>query len=463
MWSNLEQILLPMRKIFILMVVLAGALSGFAQSSMQSEAQDNTQAEVQNNWTLKQCLKYAKENSISVLQAIKAQETAEQNLIASKAAFAPTISASTNQSFNYSSMLTDKAKASYGANYGINLGMTLFNGGRLTYSKKHDDILVEVRNAGILSTQKEIEISILKAYLQVLSTNENVRIAESMLELSKQELERSEILFEAGKITKADLAQVKAQFSQNSYNLTSSRNNLRSVIMELKQLLELDITTHFNVAIPNISDEEILQPLPDMLDIYAEAMNTMPQIKEAELNLKASEYNIKSAKAGYWPTISLNAGISGSYGTDNAIPLGEQFTNSLGPSAGISVNIPIYDQSKTKTAIEKAKIDHEQTELTYQQTEKQIAKYVESLYIDAQSAQSNYLAAADKLESIKESYTLLSEQFNVGMKNTVELLSGQNDLLSAQLQLAQSRYQAVISIQLLNILQDKEINVGTDN
>ncbi len=414
------------------------------------------------DWTLQQCLDYAKENSISVLKAIHSYESAQQDVIAAKGAFAPTISASSNQNFNYSGMTTGNGKASYGAKYGINMGMTLYNGGKLSYNKQQHDILLEVRNAGILSTQKEIEISILQAYLQVLSANENVKIAESMLQLSKQELERSQILFEAGKITKADLAQVKAQYSQNNYNLTSGRNHLRTVIMELKQLLELDISTSFNVIIPTISDEEILQTLPDMMDIYKQAMLTMPQIKEAALNLKASEYSIKTAKSGYIPSISLSAGMSGGYETGKQNSLGEQFTSSLAPTAGISISIPIYDQSKTKTNVAKAKIEHQQTELNYQQTEKQIAKYVESLYIDAQSAQSNYLAASDKLASIQESYLLLSEQFNVGMKNTVELLSGQNDLLAAQLQLAQSRYQAVISIQLLNILQDKEIKVGSD-
>lgn len=412
------------------------------------------------DWTLDQCLQYAKENSISVLQAIHQQETAEQNVIAAKGAFAPNLSASTGQNIGYSGMLTDNGQGYYSANYGINMGMTLYNGGKLSYNKKQSDILVEARNAGILSTQKEIEISILKAYLQVLSAHENVKIAESMLELSGQELERSQILFEAGKITKADLAQVKAQYSQNNYNLISGKNNLRSRIMELKQLLELDITTSFNVAIPEISDQEVLQALPEMLDIYNQAMLTMPQIKEAQLNIQASEYNLKNAKAGYIPSVSLSAGLSGSYNTGKGTNLGQQFTNSLAPSAGISISIPIYDQSKTKTSVAKAKIEHQQTELSYQQTEKQIAKYVESLYIDAQSAQSNYLAAIDKLASIQESYNLLAEQFNVGMKNTVELLSGQNDLLAAQLQLAQSRYQAVISIQLLNILQDKEIKVG---
>lgn len=412
------------------------------------------------DWTLEQCLEYAKENSISVLQAIHQLETAEQNVIAAKGAFAPNLSASTGQNIGYSGMLTDNGQGYYSANYGINMGMTLYNGGKLSYNKKQSDILVEARNAGILSTQKEIEISILKAYLQVLSAHENVKIAESMLELSGQELERSQILFEAGKITKADLAQVKAQYSQNNYNLISGKNNLRSRIMELKQLLELDITTSFNVAIPEISDQEVLQALPEMLDIYNQAMLTMPQIKEAQLNIQASEYNLKNAKAGYIPSVSLSAGLSGSYNTSKGTNLGQQFTNSLAPSAGISISIPIYDQSKTKTSVAKAKIEHQQTELSYQQTEKQVAKYVESLYIDAQSAQSNYLAAIDKLASIQESYNLLAEQFNVGMKNTVELLSGQNDLLAAQLQLAQSRYQAVISIQLLNILQDKEIKVG---
>ena len=230
--------------------------------------------------------------------------------------------------------------------------------------------------------------------------------------------------------------------------------------MELKQLLELDITTKFNVEIPVIADEEILQALPDMLEIYHQAMLTMPQIKEAELSLKSAEYDLKTAKAGYIPTISLSAGLSGNYNTAEDASLLDQFTRSLAPSASIGIKIPIYDQSKTKTNVAKAKISYDMTQLNYQQAEKQIAKYVESLYIDAESAQSNYLAAAEKLNSIQESYNLLSEQFNVGMKNTVELLSGQNDLLKAQLELAQSRYEAVISIQLLNILQDKDIIVG---
>lgn len=414
----------------------------------------------QDSWTLQQCLDYAKENSISVLQAIRNKETAQQNATAAKGAFAPNISASSNQNFNYQGMTTGNGEGSYGANYGINLGMSIFEGGKLIYNKKQSDILVEVREAGILSTQKEIEISILRAYLQVLYAHENVKISESMLTLSQQELERSNILFEAGKITKADLAQVKAQYSQNNYNLTAGRNKLRSSIMELKQLLELDITTKFNVEIPVIADEEILQALPDMLEIYHQAMLTMPQIKEAELSLKSAEYDLKTAKAGYIPTISLSAGLSGNYNTAEDASLLDQFTRSLAPNASIGIKIPIYDQSKTKTNVAKAKISYDMTQLNYQQAEKQIAKYVESLYIDAESAQSNYLAAAEKLNSIQESYNLLSEQFNVGMKNTVELLSGQNDLLKAQLELAQSRYEAVISIQLLNILQDKDIIVG---
>ena len=414
-------------------------------------------------WTLQQCLDYAKANSISVLQAIRNKESAEQNATAAKGAFAPNISASSNQNFNYKGMTTGNGKGSYGASYGINLDMSVFDGGKLINNKKQSDILVEVREAGVLSTKKEIEISILKSYLQVLFAHENVKISESMLALSKQELERSNILFEAGKITKADLAQVKAQYSQNNYKLTTAKNKLRSTTMDLKQLLELDITTKFNVAIPAISDEEILQLLPDMLEIYEQAMLTMPQMKEAELNLKASEYDLKIAKAGYIPTISLSAGLSGNYNTAESMSLLDQFTNSLAPNASIGIRIPIYDQSKTQTNVAKAKISHSVNELNYQQAEKQIAKYVESLYIDAESAQSNYVAATEKLNYIQESYNLLSEQFNVGMKNTVELLSGQNDLLAAQLELAQSRYEAVISIQLLNILQDKDIIVGVQH
>lgn len=441
-----------MRKVFVLTwAVVTATVMLYAQN-------DNTFQ----NWTLEQCMQYALDNNTTVLKSITAKSSAEQDLRKSKAAFAPTVSASTNQNYAYRNMLGPDNESVYNANYGISAGMTLFNGGRLTYTKRQNDVILQASQEGVLSARKQLQEDVLEAYLTVLYNNETVKTNEKVFELSNAEYERSKIMYEVGKITKSDLAQVATQWSQNKFNLSKSRNSLRTALLALKQLLEIGIDVEFSIAIPEISDDEILEPLPGMMDIYHTAMATMPSIKQAELNITSAEIGKRVAQGNWMPTISLNAGLSGNYSTANYESLGEQFKTSLGPTAGIAINIPIYDQRTAKTAVNKAKINIENSKISYRQAESKISKDVESLYVDALNAQDNYINATEKLGFAQDSYDLVAEQYNVGMKNTVELLTAEKNLFQAQQEVVQCRYQAIISIQLLNLLQDKEIKVGSN-
>lgn len=442
-------------------VKISASLLAAALLSLPAVAQE--EPGTYQDWTLEQCIDYALENNTNIMQSIIEKASAEENYKRSKEAFAPNISASTNQNYAYQNMVGPDNHSVYSANYGINLGMTLFSGGKLTYSKRQNEVLVESRNAGILTTQKEIKVSILEEYLQVLYSYETVKTKEKIFELSNAEFERSKAMYEVGKITKSDLAQVGQQWSQNKYDLTISKNTLRTNVLSLKQTLEIGIEDQFSVAIPEISEDEILAPLPNMMDIYHTAMSVMPKIKMAELNIKSAEMGEKVARSGWMPTISLNAGLDGSYNTNYSEPLGDQFTSSLGPTAGISVKIPIYDQRSAKNAVNLAKLNTEMSKVEYQQAEKYVSKEVETLYVDALNAQENYITAKEKLEYTQESYDLVSAQYNVGMKNTVELLTAEKNLFQAQQEVIQCRYTAIISIQLLNIMQDKDIKVGSYN
>lgn len=421
-------------------------------------AQTNTEA-----WSLTRCLDYAKEHSISIQQSKISKLSATEDVKKAKAAFAPSVSASSSQGFGYDKMVYGPSEASYYASYSVNANMTLFSGGQLHYSKKQAQIIEQSRQSGVLSAQKDIETSVLETYLQVLYAHENLITSENAFKLADANYERSKILYQLGKITKSDLAQIASSWSQENYNLTNSKNNLRSALLSLKQLLELGIESDFAINYPEIPDEEVLTPLPPMMDIYHTAMDNLPQVAEANYNLQSAALSERIAKSGWYPTLGLNAGLSSSYHTGSSNSLGWQFADNLGPSLGLNISVPIYDQRKTRSAVNKAKLETQQSQLNYNQTEKEVARSVESLYIDAETAQSNYLAAKDKLKYAEDSYQLVEEQFNVGMKNTVELLTERNKLLNARQELIQSRYQAVVSIQLLNIMQNKEIKVGNNN
>ena len=106
----------------------------------------------------------------------------------------------------------------------------------------------------------------------------------------------------------------------------------------------------------------------------------------------------------------------------------------------------------------KARLQTRQAELDYTNMEKELLRTIESLYQDAVSAQSRYIAANDTQRSTV-SYNLVLEQFNAGMKNTVDLLTQKNEYLASQQEQIQAKYQAVLSIKLLNFYQNEPITL----
>ncbi len=126
---------------------------------------------------------------------------------------------------------------------------------------------------------------------------------------------------------------------------------------------------------------------------------------------------------------------------------------------GLSINIPIFTNRENKTAYNKAKLAITTSQLELANSEKELLKTVEGIYLDATSAQSQYLAAMEKLSYVQESFQLTEEQFFLGMKNTLEMLTEKNNLLSAQQEVLQSKYMAIMSIQLLNIYQKKPVTL----
>ena len=114
---------------------------------------------------------------------------------------------------------------------------------------------------------------------------------------------------------------------------------------------------------------------------------------------------------------------------------------------------------KSQSAVQKARLQKQTSELDLQDQQKTLYKTIESLWLDANSAQQQYVAAAEKLRSTQTSYDLIQEQFNLGMKNTVELLTEKNNLLNAQQETLQAKYMAILNAQLLRFYQGEGIQL----
>ena len=422
-------------------------------SLLLSGLRNATAQEASKTWTLQECLDYAYQNNIQVRQSRNNQLSGIEDTKQAKAALFPSLVASTTQSYtNYpSSEVTDNN--SYTGTYGITARMTIFEGGKLRTEVKRQKVQNQMDALSVEESVNDIRIAIVQAYMQCLYAADAVRINRSTAEASKAQRDRAEEMLRAGSISRVDFAQLQSQYSSDEYQVVVASSTLYNYKLQLKQLLELDIMEEMNPAVPGVKEENVLKALPSKDEVYATALKVMPQIRRGELGIEAAKLEEKSARAGFFPSISLSASVGTGHMSNNDFESGSQIWNRFNENVGLTLNIPIFSNRKNRTAVNKAKIALNDSYLEWTSLQKELLRNVESAYLDAVSAQAQYLSAREKEKYARESYELTSEQFRVGVKNTVELITAQNEYSAAQQQVLQAKYLTLLSIELLNIYQ----------
>ena len=422
-------------------------------SLLLSGLRNATAQEASKTWTLQECLDYAYQNNIQVRQSRNNQLSGIEDTKQAKAALFPSLVASTTQSYtNYpSSEVTDNN--SYTGTYGITAGMTIFEGGKLRTEVKRQKVQNQMDALSVEESVNDIRIAIVQAYMQCLYAADAVRINRSTAEASKAQRDRAEEMLRTGSISRVDFAQLQSQYSSDEYQIVVAGSTLDNYKLQLKQLLELYIMEEMNPAVPGVKEENVLKALPPKNEVYETALKVMPQIRRGELGIEAAKLEEKSARAGFFPSISLSASVGTGHMSNNDFESGSQIWNRFNENVGLTLNIPIFSNRKNRTAVNKAKIALNDSYLEWTSLQKELLRNVESAYLDAVSAQAQYLSAREKEKYARESYELTSEQFRVGVKNTVELITAQNEYSAAQQQVLQAKYLTLLSIELLNIYQ----------
>ncbi len=422
-------------------------------------------------WKLRDCIDYALEHNITIRRNRINVESTQEDVKTAKADFLPSLSGNVSQRvvnrpnsasgtiISGDNITTSESKTSYNGSYGIDANWTVYNGSKRVNTVKQQQLNTRMAELTVDQSENSIEESITQLYVQILYSAEAVKVNESTLEVSRKEFERGQALFDAGSIASSDLAQLEAQVSNDNYQLVTSQTTLQNYKLQLKQLLELDGDFEMNLYLPQLDDSSVLIPLPTKDDVYQTALNLRPEIESGKLNIEASDMNIKIARAGYIPTLSLSAGIGTTNANGSDFSFSEQVKQNWNNSLGLTLSIPIFDKRQTKSAINKAKLQRQTSQLDLMDEQKTLYKTIESLWLSANSAQQQYVAATQKLKSTQASYALVSEQFNLGMKNTIELLTEKNNLLSAQQETLQAKYTAILNAGLLRFYQGEEINL----
>ena len=425
----------------------------------------------QQTWTLQDCLDYALKHNIQVQKNRINEERGEVTLWQDKGALFPSLSFSTNQSVGYrpftevisvvqgDQVTSTRSNVTYQGTYGLNANVTLWNGGINYKNIKQQEL--QNRITALTTEQSELTIQeqIAQLYVQIMYTKEAEKVNEQLLSTAQSQYDRGVGMMKQGQMARADVVQLEAQLSSAKFSVVNSRTQLANYKRQLKALLELDLNTAFDVAGTIPTDEQVLAVVPSAQEAYAKAIDVRPEIKSAELSIEAADMQLNIAKRGFLPTIGASASLGSNHTTGSKNGWGEQMKTNLNMSAGLNFSVPIFDNRRNQSNVKTAKLQQLNSKLDLQDKKNALSSTIEQYWLNAYNGQQNYIAAKSRVKSQEASYELLNEQFQNGLKNTVDVLQGRDNVISAEQDMLQSKYMALLNIQLLKFYTGEKIEL----
>lgn len=447
-------------------------------------------------WTLRELIDYAVSSNLTVKRGTYGVRGGEVNYLQSKMVMLPNLNASTNYGWNWGRTI-DPASNLFvedrinSINASISSSWLLWNGFRLFYAMKQNEAELEALNHDLIRARNDVILSVITQYLNVVFNKELKRVAELQVASTREQLERTRRLAQAGAVPLGNVLNLEAQLATNELNVVQRENAYNLSLLQLKQALQLPASQPLEVAdVPADldTDPSINKSAEEIFEI---AMLQMPEIQAARSRQRSAMFALRSARGNYYPRISLNANITTLYSTarkesvvegttvvptqigylqsnpaelvftDRIVPqlsfrtidYEEQFRTNLGKGLGFNLTIPIFNGFAARAAVQRAAISRELADISFTETENRLRQSVETAYNDAVAAAKTYESARKQVQARDEAYRMTKQRFELGAANYVEYQVAENDLYQAQSDLLRAKYDFIFRKKVLDFYQ----------
>lgn len=414
-------------------------------------------AVAQKQWTLDDCIQYAQEHNLQIQQARNSAESAKVDVKQYREALFPSLTFNSQQGLNFQkvesqnmgSFDTEATNPTYNGSYSLQTNLTLYNGGANWRQFEQSRIAEQAQQLEVEKTTNNIQVQLIQAYYQILYAQESVTTNAEIVAAAERELERAKARQQVGKVSQVEVTQMQSQLEQNRYQLVQAQNTVAANILTLKLLLQLSPDTEFDIDYRSFSSDDVLTLLPTVAEAEERTLANLPNLKSAELQVKSSEMQVKIAKGSYYPTVSLNAGVSTSNSNAFSGEFGSQIKNHLNGSLGLSVSVPIYDRRQTRSQVDKARIQLSNQQIELENTRIDLQNQVSTLHLDIEAAQARYRSALISEESARQTFEIMDERYGVGLESMLDLLTEKNNYLKARQETLQSKFTALLNLEVL--------------
>ncbi len=457
-------------------------------------------------WSLQEAVGYVAKHNLQALQSLMNRDISAVTLKQSQLDRLPTLNAGGNYSFNsgsYQDPVTFSLvnESSQTANFQLSANMPLFMGFQQINAIKQNQLALEANEQTALSIQNDITIQIVTAYLNILFAQELIKTSSLQRDLTKQQLERNRILFEAGSVAENSVLELESQLASDEVEIINAQNQRDIARVNLMQLLNLPVTKEFQIEVPEIPEPDQKPVLLNGQEVYDAAVQTLPAIKAADLRVLSAEKAVDVAKGAYYPRLSLFANISSRYSNtsrfltgSNEVNMGylrqdfyadatgeqlsqtvyrpsvitspvygdypyfDQLKDNIYKQAGVQLNVPILNSFQARNNVQRAKIEQQNAKLNADIARNNLRQTIEQAYVDAVAAQRKYTAAKEQLRAAEKNYRNAELRLNNGVINTVDFNVIANNFRAAQSNLLQAKYEFTFKQKVLDFYQGKDIS-----
>ena len=456
----------------------------------------------QDKWDLRRCVEYAMVNNISIRQADIDSRTSKLTYEQSKWAQYGSANGSTSVGLNFgrsidptNNIYVDQQGLSQ--QYSLQVGITLFNWFSLKRARESNKFGYDAQMVNIDKIKNDVTLNVAAAYLQALLSKEQVTLARTKLELTSHQLKNTRSLVDAGSVPELNAAELEVQFATDTAAVITAQETYDINNLQLKAILNLDAAAPFDLDTPPVETipvEPIASLQPDV--VYSIAAGAFPQQKMNDLRISAAEKYVAYNRGRLYPTLSAYGALGTNFFNDlravnyvatpyqpaQGLPYaydtinngkytvysqglnrvyssqpfykawtgyGSQLSNNFGQQVGLQLNVPIFNGNSARTNYKKSQLIVETARLTKENDLLTLKQGVYQAYFNAVASMQKFEANKKAVIVAEKSFDLATKRYNIGMLNTIDYLTNQNNLFSARINTLISQYDYVFRMKVL--------------
>ena len=421
-------------------------------------------------WTLEECIGYALEHNIEIKRQELGVDNSEIGLSESRWNYAPSLSAGSSYSIS-SGRVLDQTTYEFiennvvgSSSASVSGSMQVFSGMRRHYALKKAKASMKASLADLERVRQDIELNVTAAYLQILCDQENLSSAREMASMLESQMERIQTMVDLGRVTEADLLQIRSQHYAALNDVAASEDQCRLSKMELCQMLEIQHWEDFAIEPIEADDYDGMQLFPSTDSVSVESR---PEYRSAEAGVEVARRNLQIARSSYYPTLSLSAGYGTSYsgarqkavqnpdGTYRyeAYPFFRQYLDNGSSYLSLSLNIPIFSGMSARNSVRRAKNASMDTQYALQTVRKQLSREYEQALIEYQTSCRQYETAMKQLAYAEEAARMMTEKYNLGKTDFASWNTAMTELAKAKYALSNTTYRNEMARRTINVIR----------